>query len=232
MNTLLVVPSRNRPQNIKRLYDALIFTDSQLDLLVGIDNDDTFIEEYKNIVEELSNFNIKIQLRIGPRKKFAQTINDMVMELYKQYEFIIFVGDDHLPITWQWDEKYRNALRELKVGVVYGNDLVMGEHIATEWAITSNIVEALGYYIPSGYVHLFVDNYFMELGRSIGRLKYLPDVVVQHLHPCAGTATNDQTYIEANSQENWTSDRIRFEKYVREELPRDKEKLERLINNE
>jgi hypothetical protein len=232
MNTLLVVPSRGRPQNIKRLYSALINTESQLDLLVGIDEDDTELEKYKKVVEECSQDYISIQLRIGPRKRFAPTVNDMVMELYKQYTFIIFVGDDHLPITLWWDTHYREALKELGAGVVYGNDLVMGEHIATEWAITSNMIEALGYYIPEGFIHLFIDNYFMELGRSIGKLRYLPNIIVQHLHPCAGTSEEDQTYKEANSPANWDNDRQRFEDYKANELPRDKEKLERLISNE
>jgi hypothetical protein len=114
-------------------------------------------------------------------------------------------------------------------GVVYGNDLVMGEAIATEWTITSDIPKTLGYAVPKGFVHLYVDNYFMKLGESIGKLSYLSDVVVQHMHPCAGTAVEDLTYREANSQANWSNDRIRFEKYMSEELASDAEKLRRLL---
>jgi hypothetical protein len=70
----------------------------------------------------------------------------------------------------------------------------------------------------------------MELGKSVNKLVYLPEVVVQHMHPCAGTAQEDLTYKEANSPENWTNDRIRYEKYIAEELVSDAEKLRSVLN--
>lgn len=221
---LLIVPSRGRPENILRLYHGLKDTNSQLDFVVGLDNDDPKLEEYLALAEGR-----KIKFKVGPRVKFAGTVNAIVMENLDNYKYFAWCGDDHLPITVGWDQAYRDELDRLGTGVVYGDDLVMGKEIATELAFTSDIPKALGYAIPSGFVHLFVDNYFMELGESIGRLSYLPHIVVQHLHYSAGKSEEDQTYKEANSPENWSNDKIRFERYLNNELASDAEKLRKLL---
>lgn len=222
---LLIVPSRGRPQNIRRLCGALLNTNSEVDLIVGIDEDDPSRNEYLKVADEYA-----FKLRVAKeRQRFAATVNSIAVDYYDSYKYLAWMGDDHVPHTMYWDRRYQQTLEKLKVGVVYGNDLVMGEAIATELAFTSNIVEALGYAIPPGFIHLYVDNYFMELGKAIDALVYLPDVVVQHMHPTVGNAEQDQTYLEANSPENWSNDERVFRAYIAKQLPEDAKKLKELL---
>lgn len=222
---LLIVPSRGRPENIKRLCQALVDTEAKLDLAVGVDQDDPSLEGYKDVQRDFG-FDLWISQE---RKRFAPTVDYISRHNYEDYKYLAWMGDDHVPHTLYWDQEYRNVLDHMGVGVVYGNDLVQGENIATQLAFTSNIVEKLGYAIPEGFVHLFVDNYFMELAKAIGCLVYLPDVIVQHMHYSAGSAQEDQTYREANSPENWSNDERRFHEYVANELPNDVKKLSELL---
>src|SRR5690348_9286902 len=137
---LLMVPSRGRPQNIKRLCEALNNTNSEVDLIVGIDQDDPTAGEYQDLANEYG-----FHLRVSPeRKRFAATVNSIALDYYDSYKYLAWMGDDHVPYTLYWDRAYINALKDVGAGVVYGNDLIMGEAIATELAFTSNIVEALG----------------------------------------------------------------------------------------
>lgn len=218
---LLIVPSRGRPQNIKRLCEALLKTKADVDLIVGIDLDDPTEPEYQGLMRQ---YGFKLRVSVE-RKRFAATVNSIALDYYQDYKYLAWMGDDHVPVTEHWDEYYRTSLSEVEVGVVYGNDLVMGKEIATQLAFTSNIVGALGYAIPEGFIHLFVDNYFMELGVAVGNLIYLPDVIVQHLHPCAGQAEEDLTYKEANSPEHWSNDERVFREYLANQLPVDRIKL-------
>lgn len=225
-DTALIVPSRGRPHNIKRLYKALMDTGSRVHLYVGIDQDDQFLQDYIDTAVDTD-----MTLVISPeRKKFGPTLNSISKLLCEEYKYLIWLGDDHLPITPGWDERYRQELDKMSAGIVYGNDLVQGENIPTQMGFTSNIVKALGYAVPDGFIHLYIDNYFLELGRAIGGVKYLPDVVVQHLHPCAGVAQEDQTYREANSPENWSNDRKRYAQYVTDELDKDAEKIKQYVS--
>jgi hypothetical protein len=223
--TGLIVPSRGRPENIKRLSEALLDTNSFVHLYVGVDSDDETLDGYLEY-EDVYGFSLIVNEK---RERFGPTLNRIAIDIVDSYDYIGWMGDDHEPKSWEWDLSYRLELYKLGVGIVYGDDLVMGESIATQLTMTSNIIKTLGYAVPEGFTHLYIDNYFMELGKSIDRLRYLPDVIVQHHHPCAGTAKEDRTYMEANSPENWTNDRIRFDKYMKEELSRDAEKLKGLL---
>ena len=86
-------------------------------------------------------------------------------------------------------------------GVSYGNDLFQREALATAAVIDSRLVSALGYISPSDIQHLYVDSFWMELGRAFGNLKYLDDVVLEHMHVTAGKAPNDATYARSNTPE-------------------------------
>ncbi len=217
----LIVPSRGRPENIVRLYEALAKTDSDVDLIVGVDGDDPRVDDYVDACVD-RNFILVIS---PERRRFGATLNALAKRFAEEYEYLAWMGDDHLPITEHWDRRYIEELSKMDAGIVYGNDLVQGENIPTQMGFTSNIVKALGYAVPEGFIHLYIDNYFLELGRAIGGCCYLPDVIVQHLHPSAGGAQEDQTYREANSKENWSNDQRRFHEYMIEELTMDAEKI-------
>ena len=108
------------------------------------------------------------------------------------------MGDDHRPRTDGWDTKMLAALRELGTGVVYGDDLLQGERLCTSWAMTSDIVRALGRMVPAPVEHMFCDNAVMDLAKAAKCLRYLPDVVIEHLHPLAGKADWDPGYWRVN----------------------------------
>lgn len=221
----LIVPSRGRPENISRLYKALSDTSSEVHLYVGVDEDDTKLQQYKDAVRETD-----ITLVISPeRKRFGPTLNSIAKVLADQYPYLAWMGDDHLPKTKKWDERYRHELAKMKAGIVYGNDLVQGVNIPTQMAFTSNMVKALGYAVPEGFIHLFIDNFFLELGKKLDGAIYLEDVIVQHLHYSVGNSQQDQTYKEANSPENWSNDQKRFHQYMTEEIDNDVERIRRFL---
>ena len=120
-----------------------------------------------------------------------------------------------------------NELNKLKVGVVYGNDLAHGVNLATSVTMTSNIISTLGYMCVPGSIHLFLDNFWMEIGRGTN-ITYFGDVTIEHVHPLFQKAPSDNTYIEANSPEVWGADEATFKNYVATQLQDDLQKLRTL----
>jgi hypothetical protein len=131
-----------------------------------------------------------------------------------------FMGDDHVPRTPGWDARYMQGLERLGTGLVYGNDLIQGAALPTQVAMTSDIILATGHMVPAGMVHLFADNAWLALGQALDAIAYLPDVVVEHLHPIAGRAEWDAGYAEANTDARSDADRAVFEQWREHELPR------------
>jgi hypothetical protein len=124
------------------------------------------------------------------------------------------MGDDHLPRTQGWDKAFIQALN-LDQGIAYGNDLLQGENLPTAYAMTRSIVNELRGMTFPGCIHLFFDNFVKELGIDLKCLKYLPNVIIEHLHPVAGKAEMDEGYERVNQPLWYEQDLLTFQKYIR-----------------
>lgn len=197
---LVIVPTRGRPHNVARLENARRATASVegADFLYAVDDDDPILPEYKSLGVD--------RMVIGPRRRLGPTLNDQARRHADLYPFLGFMGDDHVPVTPGWDALVRD---ELGLGlawdpktprVVYGNDLIQGQALPTAAFMHARTIRALGWMSPPDLVHLYIDNFWLELGRELDGLVYLPHVVIQHMHPAGGTAPWDAGYADANAE--------------------------------
>lgn len=210
---LVIIPTRGRPQAVMALVRAWHDTGATADLLFAVDNDDPELDAYKR---EAAKFMKGGQVRFvfGKRRRLVGTLNQQAVKAAKSYRFLAFMGDDHRPRPAEtpWDERIRVCLSG-GPGIVYGNDLLQGELMATAAAMTSDIVTALGYMAPPALVHLCVDLCWVDWGRGMGRITYLPDMVIEHLHPANGKAQLDAGYEEVNGTEMVTADSAAYYAY-------------------
>jgi hypothetical protein len=222
---LMIVPSRGRPENVAELWKAWQDTTTgNTALLVAADDDDPQLPGYRQVCDGWG-----IELTVGPRLRMVPTLNVAAFVRAPRHFALGFMGDDHRPKSLAWDERYLEALRELGTGFVYGNDLLAGERLPTQWAQTSDIVQALGAMIPAPVKHLWADNQIWDLGNAIGRIRYLPEVIVEHCHPLAGKATEDDGYREVNAPEAFEADRLVYADWYANQMPTDVAKLKALI---
>jgi hypothetical protein len=138
------------------------------------------------------------------------------------------LGDDHRPRSTGWDQRFCECLSS-GPRIVYGNDLLQGEKMPTAVAMTSDVVTALGYFAPPTMQHLCVDLVWLELGRAIDRITYLPDVIVEHVHPALGKAPMDAGYEDANSAERISADSAAYFAYMAGQFHDDVAKLKALL---
>lgn len=229
---LMIVPSRGRPKNVEDLLDAwFMTTDDGTDLIVAVDDDDPALPEYRRVLAPAFEVELPVDLVVGPRLRLGGTLNKVALEQAANYRAVGFLGDDHRPRTKNWDLRFMSVLDQMGTGMVYADDLFQRQNLPTAIAMTSDIVCSLGYMVPGGLVHLYADDAWAALGRSIGRLRYLPDVVIEHLHPSAGKAEMDASYEETNSQAQFDADRHRFEDWKRFSMDADVARLKELISH-
>lgn len=215
----VVVPSRGRPHTVAELAGAFRDTCTERTwLLFAVDEDDPCYLAYRDAVGEASAAGLRVQLVAQPSGTMVSALNHAARHLLAAPgpavpEAIGFMGDDHRPRTEGWDRAYLDALTSLP-GIVYGNDLIQGANLPTECAISASVVRALGHMAPETLTHLYVDNYWLTLGRAAGCISYLPGVVVEHLHPVAGAVEWDDGYRRVNAPAMYARDRIAYEQYV------------------
>lgn len=217
----IIVPSRGRPQNIEDLQVALAETNTKATLWVVCDDDDPELDHYREIADHLL---------VYPRegKGMAKPLNRAARELLDAYDFFCFLGDDHRPRTDKWDELFIKALEQDDTDLVYGNDLLQGENLPTAIAMTEHIVRNLGGMVPPNMIHLYLDNFWLQLGKDIGGIRYLGNVVLEHLHPAAGKASWDEGYRDVNAAEVYDADAKAYHDYITSEEYQ--QLLRRLVN--
>ena len=210
----ILVPSRGRPNAIASLYAELARTKTVADLIVVVDDDDEQMNEYIELGVTL--FVVK---RDG--KGMAKPLNKAASHFKDAYRHFAFLGDDHRPRTQEWDKAFVTALDELGTGIVYGNDLFQAEQLPTAVAMTGDIVRALDGMVPPGMIHLYLDNFWMQLGKDLGAIRYFGEIIIEHLHPVAGKAQWDENYRSVNAEEVYSADAKAFDEYIKSQAYQD-----------
>ena len=226
MSLIVIVPTRGRPANVERLIGAFDETCSLPDtqLVLCFDDDDQARWLARSVPRVL-------WINVGPRQRLGAWLNQAVAELLlnkPEVAGVGFMGDDHVPRTPGWDAAIAAALAELGTGIAYGNDLFQGENMPTAAFMTADIPKTLGYMCPPTLDHMFIDDVWLRWGRNLGQIRYLPDVVIEHLHPFLGKADWDASYRESESLTK--GDMASFDAYAGiSPLQRDLEKLKGLL---
>ncbi|MEU6990380.1 hypothetical protein ABZ953_06915 [Streptomyces sp. NPDC046465] len=210
---LVIIPTRGRPQAVPEIVQAWDDTGATADLLFAVDTDDPELAAYKQHAAAYKA-DSRVRFTFGKRRRLVGTLNAQAVKAAKTYRFLAFMGDDHRPrpAAMAWDARIRECLSG-GPGIVYGNDLLQSEAMATAVAMTSDIVETLSYMAPPALVHLCVDLVWVEWGRGMGRITYLDDMVIEHLHPANGKAQVDQGYEECNSPDQVATDSAAYYDY-------------------
>lgn len=184
---IVLCPTRGRPERAAEMLASFHATAvlSTTSLVLVIDADDP--SDYSGLAAD------RIAVEGG---SFPKAVNEAAADvwgmLWDNTAVLGCIGDDFLFRSPGWDRRVSEALAT--PGVVYGNDLLMGEALPTAVFMSLVIPRALGWYVLPTLRHLCADDAWKAIGLGLGRLRYLPGVVIEHMHPVAGKAQVDATY--------------------------------------
>lgn len=213
---LVVTPTRARPENVRRLRQSLIErseNSNSFDHIMCIDRDDPKLADY--LVDGQTPgyyYLVRESRRLGPWLNYMAEITHR-----DDYDIIAFIGDDVVARTYGWDKAVREAMQTSKI--VYTDDGWQGEGLPTAVFMSTEMVKKAGYMVYPELTHLYIDNHWKAWGEAINSITYVPEVLLEHMHPFAGKAETDKVYEDANADHMYDKDRAAFEKFTREELP-------------
>jgi hypothetical protein len=210
MRMLTIIPTRGRNENALRLFEAINATADFTEVVFAIDADD--VETYNGLMDATAGLN-NVKVVIAERMGMNGTLNHWASWFSPDYDYICFMGDDHLPRTGGWDTKLTEAIGT-DAGIAYGNDLLQGENLPTAVVMSSKIIRALGFMSPPALKHLFLDNFWLAMGNALGNVNYLPEVIIEHMHYLNGKAEHDERYAAVNNAEMHNADEAIFAEYI------------------
>lgn len=212
----IYVPTKGRPSNALRLQEQFYNTTKLNSRIVFITSDnDPKIDQYKGLDRNIT---------VSPEQAgFVSPLNlGYRIDRREVYSYAVgFMGDDHMPRTDGWDEIFINKLVNLGSGFVYGRDGLQDAAIPTYVVMTSNIPLTLGYMTLPTLMHLYADNYWLDLGRAIDRIEYVPEVYIEHMHPAVGKSISDAGYVFSSDSALDQRDKAEYQRYLAEDLQAD-----------
>lgn len=218
---LMLCPSR-RPAGVAMLTKSWQLTVAHLgtaQLQVILDADDPARAEYP----ALPAYGSYRVLADSPHQ-VAAIVNDAArIAVADGWDAVGFMGDDHRMRSDGWDAMIAAEV-ERGPAVIYGNDLHQGQALPTAVVITRDILEAVGYFCPPTQHHLYLDNFWRLLGEDLGCLRYLPNLIIEHMHPHAGKAPWDDGYTRVNDPALYSRDEAAWHQFVVGRWPADLER--------
>lgn len=131
----------------------------------------------------------------GPRRPLMDAWN--VCAERAKGDILMHAGDDLIFRTHGWDTHVRKAFDDTpdKILFAYANDgsPVHGDTFGTHGFVSRRWVDALGYMVPPYFASDFNDVWLNEIAGAVGRKRYLPGVLIEHMHPLWGKRPYDQT---------------------------------------
>ena len=191
----IICPSRRRPSQLLNMMNSATNKSTapqNLEFCIYIDEDD---ESYNFGHIDFSKF--KIQTLRGPRFWLSGMFNSLLTVASGDY--IFYCGDDVEFKTVGWDLSMKKEIDKFKdkLCVVYVNDLAKYEQkYATIGMVHKSWVNVYGHIFTPHMRDNGIDFWISEVASCVGRLKYLPEVHIEHLQFRQGKGEIDETYMD------------------------------------
>lgn len=181
------MPSRGRPDNLRRVIDSARSTAvNDIQFVIYLDNDDVMSH---SVARELC-----VDALIGPRILLSQMWNECWA--HAKYDIAMHCGDDIIFQSPRWDTLVIDAFNLIpdRIALVHGRDGIHDQHMATHGFLHRTWVNTLGYFVPPYFASDYNDLWLTEVADAIGRRVFLADVFTEHMHPVVGKGPMDQTH--------------------------------------
>jgi hypothetical protein len=171
---MVMVPTRGRPEQLRRLLDSFAETATCADIAVITDPDDDSYDGF--------DFGDAARAVLEPRAFLAGKLNKTAEAFADIYRTLMWVADDHVFITPGWDKIMLDCLAEMGgSGWVYPDDKRRSD-VPEIWMCSSDVVQALGWFANPALSHFYLDNSIGELGKRSGLIRWCPQAVIEHRH--------------------------------------------------
>jgi glycosyltransferase involved in cell wall biosynthesis len=180
----LVVPTRRRPEPLRRLLDSLAATAESLgtiEIVLVVDADD---QDSIDVRHEL----LSLKHVVVPPGQTMGALNESGAAAATG-DFLMLLNDDVVARTPGWDEKILRRCRRFADGIVlvHVNDTLLQKNLCTFPIVSRAFCKLAGGICPREYIRYRIDDHIEDVFNLLAMLGerrtiYLPDVIFEHLN--------------------------------------------------
>jgi hypothetical protein len=226
MKFSILCPTRGRVEGAVRLRDSALSTaddPSSVEVLFYVDDDDELVAQYKDA--------LGAALTVGPPMSVSKSWNVIAEKCSGD---ILMMGNDDLVYRTQgWDTRVAEEAAKFpdQIYCMWTQDGINGKRHCAFPIVSRVWYETVGYFSPGVFEFLYNDTWVMDIGKRVGRLHYIGDVLIEHLHFSVRKSPRDKTYTRQRRDGRRARDRDLYAK-TGEDRQKDAEKLLAVINGE
>jgi Glycosyl transferase family 2 len=184
----IVVPTRGRPENVRRLVESINSTAEEVpEVVLYIDDDDKASADCAQ--------SLGVKHVVGPRCTLSDCWNRAAQ--HATGDILMVGGDDLVFKTKHWDRMVKQGFAscEDRILLVHGEDGHWGNRFASHPFLHRKWIDTVGYFTPPHFSSDFTDTWLNDVANALGRRMYL-SFEHEHLHPLFGKADWDKTHKE------------------------------------
>lgn len=191
----LLLPTRGRPALVERLFRSIAETTSQperVEVILYVDEDDAGSHH-------LDSPDFSVTRIIGSATTMGSYNSACLAKA--RGDVIILANDDMVIRTNGWDDLILAMDAEFEdcIYLAYANDLFKKSKFCTFPILSRRTCELLVKPYPEEYRRAFIDVHLFDIFKRVehagfNRIRYLNNLVFEHLHVRAGKAPDDETY--------------------------------------
>lgn len=174
-----ILPTRGRPRILQRYFDEGCPREPGI-VVVDTDQRDMYAD-----VQIPNNWTA---LFVQPMQGFVAKVN-LAFKVATNEPWYSFEGDDCVGRPNGWDTKLGE--RAAKGYITYGDDLF--NHKVTHPYICGDFCRDIGWVAHPAFKHLYVDVIWEVIGKTLGILEYMPDMITEAHHFANGKLPMDKT---------------------------------------
>lgn len=174
----LLCPTRERVDRCETMWRSAQDTAAhpeEIALLLYVDASDisraTYLEHFPG------------QVTVGPDQSIGRSWN--VLASKAPGRFLRLSNDDEVFVTQGWDVRLTTAFLEAfpdGIGAVYGADGIHNGHMCTFPMLSRRVYELWGCFCPQEFEFFYHDTAIANIMHQLDRLKYVPEVLIDHQH--------------------------------------------------
>lgn len=185
----LLCPTRGRPDNMRRFADSARSTSSTpVEIVWYVDSDDIASQQ---VFVDLGD-------AACVEKHGSRPLSDMwnCCARVSSGDILGMMGDDVVFRTPDWDQVVAEVFDRFsdRIAFVYGRDGLQDSVLGTHGFVSREWVQATGRMTGGFFEHDYADTWLNDVAERVGRRVFVPDVLIEHMHPDAGKAPLDDTY--------------------------------------
>jgi glycosyltransferase involved in cell wall biosynthesis len=126
---------------------------------------------------------------------------------FQDWDILLLASDDMVPVADGWASRIEELFQEHWPhfdGAIWQDDGYAHDRVCTLSIMGRRLYEKFGYVYHPSYKSVFCDDEYGETLKALGRIVYVPEMLIEHHHPAAGKGKTDELYVKNDTK--WAED--------------------------